>query len=302
MVEVDAFRSKDLRNRDLGRISCDLLHGTYAALQRNLLACFTIEDRIEDLHEKRVLVIVGYNDVVAVQEVLLHRSGCRLQCGDYLGIVGFAVVECRLILKDKKEPPCDRFPRADISDEVVVVLLKLPALGILLAPHVALDRVEMLADVCLLGQDLDLDLDGTDLHPAGERGDDILLFSHAPEEEVDRLHFKDFDVSAVCHVNDPVPDVFYGDQVFGIGLLASALPDAAAFFSFGLWFRALWQERTLSAFLPGLAYRNVKLRRRLVGAGVHRSLHRFRFWLNVTAIQYAPVHKPLDPVRSEFGQ
>ena len=43
-----------------------------------------------------------------------------------------------------------------------------------------------------------LNLDGADFEPAGERSNDVLLFTDTPEEEVDGFNLQDLDVSAIA--------------------------------------------------------------------------------------------------------
>ena len=51
----------------------------------------------------------------------------------------------------------------------------------------------------------------------------VVLFTDTPKQEVDGLDLKDFDVSAIFHMNDAVLDVQDRDHVLG-GILTPAPP------------------------------------------------------------------------------
>jgi len=73
----------------------------------------------------------------------------------------------------------------------------------------------VLTDIRLLCQHLNLEFDGTDLQLTSEGGYDVLLFPHAPEQEVDRFHFEDFYVSFIAQMSDAMIDVKDRHQILG---------------------------------------------------------------------------------------
>ena len=64
--------------------------------------------------------------------------------------------------------------------------------------HVTLDRIQVLADICFLGQDFNLNLDGADFEPTGERRNNVLLFTDTPEKEVDGFNLSGFGAAVLC--------------------------------------------------------------------------------------------------------
>ena len=93
----------------------------------------------------------------------------------------------------------------------------------------------MLADICFLGQDFNLNLDGADFEPTGEGRNDVLLFTDTPEKEVDWFNLQDLDVSAILHMNDPVADILDWHQI----LRHSTFPVFVQRYFFCRWRRCL---------------------------------------------------------------
>ena len=72
----------------------------------------------------------------------------------------------------------------------------------------------MLADICLLCQDFDLYANWADLQPAGKSLNDVPLLSGTTKKKIDRLYFKDLNVSAVRKFQDAIMNILHGDDLF----------------------------------------------------------------------------------------
>ena len=176
-----------------------------------------LDEQLDESGQYHLISIeLGYDQrvyIVTVEEILLRCPRRSLQCGNDLAVIALPVGECRLILENDEESPRDRLTGADGLDQVIVVFLQFPALGICFTIHVTLNRIQMLADVGFLGHDLHLNANRADFQPTGEGVDDVLLFPHASKQEVDRFHLQDFDVSAIFHVDDTVANILHRDQI-----------------------------------------------------------------------------------------
>ena len=154
---------------------------------------------------------MGDDHIVAVEEVLLGSSCRRFQRGYNLCVIAFAIIECGLVLKNDQETSGNRLTGPDGFDEVVVVLLQFPALGISFTLHVPFDCIQVFSDIRFLGEYLNLDLHRTNLQPACKTVNDAFLLTHTAKQEVDGLHFKNLNVSAICQFHDAIANILHGD-------------------------------------------------------------------------------------------
>ncbi len=213
MCQVNALRGQHACQFDrLRRIITFFLKLANSALHRTFLTGRPIEDRIKNLKQESVLVIVSDDGVVAMLEILFCGLSCRLQCGYDFGIVRLPVVD-GLILENQKEPSCDGITGTDRLDQTIIIKLEFATLRVGLNFHISLDCVEVFPNVCFLGENLYLNLYRRDLHPACEGRHDILLFTHTSEEEIDRFHLQDLDIPTVCRLNDSVSAILHRDEV-----------------------------------------------------------------------------------------
>ena len=178
-----------------------------ALIQGYAFAGLPIEDRVDDLQQKRILILMGNDHIVTVEKVLPCGPCSCFQSGNHFRVVCLAVIERRLILKNHQESSSDSLPGSDRLDQIVIVLLEFPALGVMLVFHVSLNGVEVLTDVRLLCQNFDLHFDRADFEPAGKGRYNVLLLPDTAQEEVDGFHFQDLDVSAILHMDDAVTNI-----------------------------------------------------------------------------------------------
>ena len=278
MPQVNTFWCKDLRE-------CDLqvaLPGSYllnlklpdALVQRDALTSLAIEDGVEDIQQKCVFIFMRNNHIIAVLEVLPSSPGSSFQSGNNLCVVTFPVIVGWLIFKDDEEPACDCLAGPNRFDEVVVVLLELPAFGVILTIHIPLNGIEVLADVSFLGEYLDLELHRADLHPACEGGYDVLLLPDTSQQEIDRFHLKDFDVPIITQMSDAVIDVHNRNDTLRCGGLAALLGRCLSVLGCFLLVGAfpLTPPASFSSFRRMLLELDAKLLRGLVGCLIFTSL------------------------------
>ena len=78
-------------------------------VDRNPLAGLAVEHGVQDIQQEFIFILMGYDYVVAMQEVLLRCSCCSFQSRNHFCIIGFSVIEGRLILEDNEESSCNCF-------------------------------------------------------------------------------------------------------------------------------------------------------------------------------------------------
>ena len=166
-----------------------------------------------------------FHDVVAaLEQEAAGVSGGGLQHREDLPVIRAAVSVVVLILEDEEKPPGDGLTGAQPPDEVVVVLLQLPAPGLRLLPHTFPQLFQVPPHIRLFGDDLELQLYRADLQKAGEGVDDPPLLPGAPQQEVQRLHLQDFDIPAVLGDDDAVFNAVDGEVILeNLGILQLAL-------------------------------------------------------------------------------
>ena len=196
------------------------LHGVHhdplhTALERFVDAGGAVEEHIQHLGGKRVLILWLHNGVAALHEISLGILYRRLDHAVNIRIALAAAALARrgLVLEDKEKAPRQRFLVANILYEPQVFLPKLTALLVFFPREFFPHHGHMLIGIRFAAHRLELQLHGADLQPGRKRGDDIVLLLAAAKQKIDGQYLDDLHIAVVGGFDDPVADLPDGQEI-----------------------------------------------------------------------------------------
>ena len=197
-----------------GPSGCDILFDDILdlLLKRMLVALFPAENVVKNLCRRFIFIIVVYDGIAALTQIIDRRSRGGLERGDRILFLMAAPRPGKcLIFKYEKEPPRDRLAGAELPDQPQIVLLQHPAVRIGFPLQFLSHLLYMPVDVRTLRQNLELKFNRRNLQIADKGINDVALFLCAPQQKVDRNDLDDLDIAVIPCEDHAVHDLLDRD-------------------------------------------------------------------------------------------